>query len=134
MKKTKWFIYTVCVGLIPFLIRTLIFLFDKTCTCNYWINAVDIIMFSLVLNIANINELEDKDFNDKKWKTQSIGGSVLMLIFLTCILGIITYSDFKSNRDLNILLVKICSSGLAIVSFIFSYSIFNRLNAINDYE
>ena len=130
MIKTKWLIYTVIIGLIPFLIRTLITLFDKQGSINYWINESDIINFGLVLNLSVINELEDKDFEDKIWKTRNIGFSIVSLILLSSILAIVTYSDFKHNTDINRNSVKWCSFILAVVNFIFTYSIYNRLNTI----
>jgi uncharacterized membrane protein len=130
MKKTKWLIYTVIIGLIPFLIRSFIALFDKTATFNFWFNETDFISLGLVLNLTNINELEDRDFEDKIWKTKSIGFSVIFITLFAAILAIVTYSDFKSNPDLNKSMVKGCSICLALVSFIFSYSIYNRLTTL----
>jgi uncharacterized membrane protein len=131
MKKTKWLIYTVIIGLIPFFIRTFITLFDNTATLNYWLNEADFIVLGLVLNLTNINELEDRDFDDKIWKTKNIGVSVIFIALFAAIFAIITYADFKSNPDLNKSMVKGCSIALAVVSFIFSYSIYNRLTILD---
>ena len=90
MKKTKWLIYTVVIGLIPFLIRSFICLFDKTSSISYWINETDFIIFGLVLNLSNINELEDKKVENQIWKTKKIGYSVLQIIIYSAILAIIT--------------------------------------------
>lgn len=130
MKKTKWLIYTVLIGLIPFLIRSFIALFDKTGTIEYWLNETDFIILGLVLNLTNINELEDKDFEDKIWKTRNIGFSVVSIALFSAILAIVTFSEFKVNTDLDKTVVKACSIILALVSFLFSYSIYNRLNKI----
>ena len=130
MKKTKWLIYTVIIGLIPFLIRTFIWLFDKTATIDYWLNESDFIILGLVLHLTNINELEDRDFEDKIWKTKNIGISVIFITVFSAILAIVTYADFKVNPDLNKTMIKSCSIFLAIVSFIFSYSIYNRLTTL----
>lgn len=130
MKKTKWLIYTVLIGLIPFLIRSFICLFDKTGSVSYWLNETDFIVFGLVLNLSNINELEDKKFEDQLWKTKNIGFSIIQIIVFSAIFAIVTYSNFKSNTDLNENTVKACSIALALVSFIFSYSIFNRINKL----
>lgn len=127
MKKTKWLIYTVIIGLIPFLIRTFIFLFDKTSTLQYWLNEADFIILGLVLNLTNINELEDRDFDDKIWKTKNIGISVIFIAVFAAILAIVTYAEFKLSTDINIIMVKACSIILALISFLFSYSIYNRL-------
>ncbi len=130
MKKTKWLIYTVIIGLIPFLIRSFIALFDKTATFNYWLNEADFIVLGLVLNLTNINELEDRDFEDKIWKTKNIGFSVIFIALFAAIFAIVTYADFKANPDINKSMVKGCSICLALVSFIFSYSIYNRLTTL----
>jgi len=134
MKKAKWLIYTVIIGLIPFLIRSFICLFDKTSTLSYWLNETDFIIFGLVLNLSNINELEDKAINNQLWKTKNIGFSVVQIVIFSAIFSIVTYSEFKTNPDLNLKTVKACSILLAVVSFIFSYSIFNRINTIGNYE
>lgn len=134
MKKTKWLIYTVIIGLIPFLIRSFICLFDNTSTLSYWLNETDFIIFGLVLNLSNINELEDKKIENQLWKTKNIGISVIQIIIFSAIFAIVTYSNFKSNPDLNENTVKACSIILASVSFIFSYSIFNRINTLGNYE
>jgi len=130
MKKTKWLIYTVLIGMIPFLIRTFIALIDTTATFDYWLNSTDFIVLGLVLNLTNINELEDKIFDDILWKTKKIGYSVVSIALLSAILAIVTYTDFKKNPDLNEFTIKICSISLAVVSLIFSYSIYNRLNTL----
>lgn len=134
MKKTKWLIYTVIIGLIPFFIRSFICIFDKTGTINYWLNASDFIVFGLILNLSNINELEDKKLEDQLWKTKNIGLSVIQIVIFSSIFAIISYSDFKLGKDLNEFSVKTCSIVLAFVSFIFSYSIFNRLNTLETHE
>lgn len=134
MKKTKWLIYTVLIGLIPFFVRSFICIFDKGGSVSYWLNETDFIVFGLILNLSNINELEDKKLNDKLWKTKNIGYSVFQIVIFSAIFAIVTYSDFKANKDLNVFAVKTCSMVLALVSFIFSYSIFNRLVTINDNE
>ncbi|GAB3722136.1 hypothetical protein [Flavobacterium koreense] len=130
MKKTKWLIYTVLIGLIPFLIRSFIALIDKTATLDYWLNETDFIVLGLVLNLTNINELEDRTFTDMLWKTKKIGFSIISIAFFSAILAIVTYTDFKKNPDLDRIILKGCSISLAVVSFIFSYSIYNRLNTL----
>ena len=130
MKRTKWLIYTVLIGLIPFFIRSFISLIDKTATIDYWLNETDFIILGLVLNLTNINELEDRTFDDMLWKTKKIGFSIISIAFFSAILAIVTYTDFKKNPDLDRMILKECSIVLAIVSFIFSFSIYNRLNTL----
>lgn len=132
MRKTKWFIYTVLIGLIPLFIRTIIFLFDKTATTEFWINEFDFIVLGLVLNLSNINELEDKEMKDVIWKSKCIGFSIISIVLLSAIFAIITYANFRMNPDINRITVKSCSFGLMFVSLIFSYSIYHRLTKIEE--
>ena len=130
MIKTKWLIYTVLIGLMPFFIRTFIYLIDRTATLDYWINEIDFIGFGLVLHLSILNELEDKDFDDKVWRTRHIGFSVIGILFLASLLAIVTYADFKKSDDLNENTVKTMSIIFSLISFLFSYSIYNRLNKL----
>jgi hypothetical protein len=131
MIKAKWFIYTVIIGIIPFFIRSLIVLFDKMGDLNYWLNPVDFITFGLVLNLTNINELEDKNLKDKLWRSKNIGFSIIQIIIFSAIFAILSYSEFKANPDLDLATVKACSILLAFISFLFSYTIYNRLNNLS---
>lgn len=104
---------------------------DKSATFDFWINETDFIILGLVLNLTNINELEDREFDDRLWKTTKIGYSVLSIIFFASILALVTYTDFKKIPDIDKGTLKLCSFSMAVVSFLFSYSIYNRLNAID---
>ncbi|MBG48291.1 MAG: hypothetical protein CML05_08395 [Pseudozobellia sp.] len=128
MKKGKWLIYTVIVGLLPFLLRSIIFFFDKTATSDYWFNEVDFIIFGLVLNITNVNELEDKIIDNKIWKTKAIGISVLLLLLYTALLTMLLLYELNGTNNLDTLKIKYSSIILGSVSLLFSYSIYHRLN------
>lgn len=130
MKKRKWLIYTVLIGLMPLLIRLFIFLTTKNTQTNYILNEVDIVTFGLVLNLTNINELEDNEKVDKKWKTTNIGFSVLLLILFSLFLGIAYIADFPNNTQFDKSNIRNCAALLGVVSFFMSYSIYNRLNTI----
>jgi len=132
MIKTKWLIYTVIIGLIPFFIRFFVFLFYKERTFGFLFNEVDFIVFGLVLNLANINELEDKNFLDSVWKTRSIGFSIFQIIVFSSILGLAYLSEIVKSGDLDRNVIKVCAIVLSGVSFFISYTIFNRINTIEN--
>ena len=102
MKKTKWLIYTVVIGLLPVLIRTFIYLIRIDVEAGYSINVVDIVTFGLVLHISNINELEDKENVDKNWKTKNIGLSVLLLIIFSGILTVSYLAELPDEKKYSI--------------------------------
>ena len=128
MKKRKWFIYTVLIGLLPFFIRFFIFLVRIDLQFSYSLNVVDIVTFGLVLHVSNINELEDKENVDKRWKTTNIGLSVLLLIIFSAILAVSYISELSDSKNINVQNLKYCGLFLSFVSFIMSYSIYNRIN------
>lgn len=130
MKKTKWLFYTALTGLIPFFVRTFIYIFDKNAGVSYWLNESDFITLGCVLAVTNINELEVINLKDKKWKSQQIGFSVLLLIVYSALFGMLSYADFKGNTDLDKITVKVVSIVLASISFLHSYSIYHRLISI----
>lgn len=132
MIKTKWLIYTVIIGLIPFFIRFFVFLFYKERTIDFLFNEIDFIVFGLVLNLGNINELEDKNDLDSVWKTRNIGFSVFQIIIFSSILGLAYFSEIMTGSQLDTIAIKICAIVLAFVSFLLSYSIFNRINTIEN--
>ena len=130
MKKRKWLIYTVLIGLLPFFIRLFIYLVVKDTTGSYVLNEVDLVTFGLVLNLTNINELENVNNVDKNWKTTNVGLSVFFLIMFACFLGIAYVSDLSTRINFDKENLKKCALVLGIVSLVASYSIYNRLNTL----
>lgn len=128
MTKTKWLLYTVLIGLVPFLVRFLIFLVIKDIGAKYILNEIDMIAFGLVLNVSNITELEGNTNMDSRSKTINIGVSVFLVIFFTAFLGISYVSDLPNVNIFNKDSIKWLSLILSAGAFFFSYSIFKRLN------
>ena len=46
-------------------------------------NALDFIMFGLILHSSNINEVEHFDYSEKRWKTMLNGTSIAFIVFYT---------------------------------------------------
>ena len=94
MKRTKWLIYTVYVGLIPIIIRFFIYWFSNNITSiEYVFNETELITFGLILHLTNINELEDRVDLVRGWKTKNIGTSVILMVVLSVLLGIAYLAD-----------------------------------------
>ena len=88
MKKVKWLIYTVAIGLVPFLARFFVYMFTNSLTASYLLNEIDIIAFGLALHVANINELTENYIGDEKGKVTNLGICLFMIIIYGIILGI----------------------------------------------
>jgi len=132
MKKRKWFIYTVIIGLLPLMIRFFLFLVVNGIGSNYILNEVDLVTFGLILHISNINELEDKEKIERVWKTTCIGFSVVMLVLFSSLLAVGYLSDISKSIDINKNTLRYCALFLSSVSLIISYAIYNRLNKIEE--
>ena len=129
MVKTKWLIYTVIIGLMPFIIRFLVYISHTGRSVDFLFSEIDFIIFGLVLNLSNINELEDKTDLEKVWRSKNIGYSVILIIIISSILGIAYFREIGST-ELDKTVIRVCSAILSCVSFLVGYSIFNRINAI----
>lgn len=133
MKKSKWFWYTLCIGLLPMVIRGFISLFSNF-PINF-INIGDLIFFGLVLSITNINELEyvnvkRSDDKRKKWKTRSNALSILFICWYSTFYVLIVISEnnqqlFKLSTILNVTIMLNC------VNIIFSISNYSKLKIEN---
>lgn len=129
MSIRKWLIYTVAIGLIPFLARLIIFIVASNVNRSFVVNAVDIVSFGLILNIVNISELESFDGNNPNWKTTQIGISLLLVVLFTLFLALAYLADADHQLGLSDTGITYCAGSLSVVSFVFSYSIFKYTNS-----
>ncbi len=122
-KKTKWLVYTVLVGLIPILSRSLAWLVTNTGTVNF-LSSSDFVAFGLVLHISNINEIEHFDNVGKEWKTIQNGISIAFIAFYSVLYSLTLVGD----KVVDITAITYCSIFLAFVSFLISYSVYDRVS------
>ena len=126
MTKTKWLIYTVLIGLIPFIIRFIIYAVTIGIKINYIFNEIDMIAFGLVLNVSNITELDGNNTVSNEWKTTNMGLSVLFLIAFSSFLGVSYISELPGVVMFDKSAIKWLSLIASVGSFLFSFSIFRR--------
>lgn len=124
-KKAKWLIYTVLVGLIPILSRSLVWLVTKTGTVTF-LSPADFVAFGLVLHISNINEVEHFSTAGKEWKTIQNGISISFVAFYSVLYTLTLLGD----KVVNILVITYCSAALAFVSLLISYSVYDRTSKL----
>lgn len=130
MRKSKWLIYTVLIGLIPFFIRFFVFIVRRDLHSNYILNEIDMITFGLILHVTNINELFSYKNSDKNWKEINIGLSIFMLVIFSSFLGLTYFADVDKSSEINRTSIKYMSLILSLVSFFSSYSIYDRISKI----
>ena len=125
-RKIKWLMYTVLVGLIPGLLRMLIWSILQNRNMDLF-NASDFIVFGLILQISNINEIEHFNEQEKSWKTIQNGTSILFILFYGVLFTV--YLLGQANVGLmNMNAIKCISMGLSPVSLLLSFSVYYRVS------
>lgn len=125
-KKIKWLIYTVLVGFIPILSRLLVWLVTTKGIDLF--AASDFVAFGLVLHISNINEIEHYT-RDRSWKTAQNGISIAFIAFYSVLFALTILGGNNSSIDIGT--TKMCAMILALVSFVISYSVYDRLSKVS---
>lgn len=123
----KWLVYTVIMGLMPAMARLLISTVSLNSNVSLF-NALDFIIFGLILHTANVNEVEHFSDDQSAWRTIQNGVSIIFIVayslLFTC------YLIGQSNPGtFNLLAINFISLGLAIVSFLISFSVYNRVSS-----
>lgn len=129
-RKAKWLIYTVLVGLVPFIARLIIYLALKEKNIEFLLHETDFIIFGLILHITTINELEHFELDDKPWKTVQNGLSIIFIIVYAVIFSLscihsVNPGMFEKNS-------MIWSSiSLSFISLLISYSTCDRISKLS---
>jgi len=136
MKKSKWLWYTVIVGMIPLIIRSLLYIFS-TKTISFF-NAPDLIFFGIILSITNINELEYVNIKrdnpkGKTWKTRTNVLSIVLVIIYSSFLIFTGVNEMTQNL-FNISAITYSALLLNFVNFLFSLSIYRMINSIESHQ
>ena len=124
--KIKWLMYTVVIGLIPVLLRMLIWSILQNRTMDI-LNASDFVAFGLILHISNINQIEHFNESDKSWKTVQIVLSIVFILFYGVLFACSLLG--QSNPGLiNIRSITYFSIGFSVVSFLISFVVYDRVS------
>ena len=128
-KKIKWLIYTVLVGLIPILSRLIAWIVTKEGSVNL-LSPSDFVSFGLVLHISNINEIEHFSGEEMDWKTAQNGVSIAFIAFYSVLFAL----TLIGNGIVDIAAITTCTIVLSLVSFLISYSVYDRISKVNSSE
>lgn len=128
-KKIKWLMYTVLVGLIPILSRLIVWAVTKEGSVDL-LYPSDFVAFGLVLHVSNINEIEHFSDNDKEWKTLQNGISIAFIALYSVLFAVTLIGD----KIVDITAIKLCTIGLSVISFLISYSVYDRISMVNRVE
>lgn len=132
MRKCRWIIYTVIIGLIPIFLRIIMCLFSLNKDWGQLISPVDVAFFGLTLNLTNLNELNGETGLTPKEKSKFVGYSVIFIILLSAIVGVLYFAEQTKGNIVDKNVVFVCSILLCIVSYLFSNAIMNKLNSLDN--
>lgn len=122
-KKIKWLIYTVLVGLIPILSRLIVWAVTKEGSVDL-LSPSDFVAFGLVLHISNINEIEHFSGVEREWKTSQNGISIVFIAFYSVLFAL----TLVGESIVDVQAITICTIVLSVVSFLISYSVYDRIS------
>ena len=108
--------------------RILIWAVLKTTTIPIF-NTSDFVTFGLVLNISNINEIEHLNNCDKTWKTVQNGISLLFISFFMVLFSVYIVGESEPSI-VNVNAIKIMSMLMSLISFVLSFSVYDRISKI----
>lgn len=126
--KIKWLIYTVLVGLIPVLLRVLIWSILQKRTIDLF-NSSDFVAFGLVLHISNINQIEHFNNLEKSWKTIQNG---LSIVFIVLYGALFTCALFEQSTPglIKTGVMKYAAMVLSLASFGISFAVYDRISKL----
>lgn len=123
MKVVKWWVYTVLIGLLPAVMRLVVWLLTDF---GVQLLAVsDVIAFGLVLHISMINEAEDAEWLSKKLQTVNHGVSVIAIAIYCVFYAVSVIGEKSASVAQNNLLY--CSLVIALISLLLSSAVLHAL-------
>ena len=126
--KVKWLIYTVLVGLIPVVLRALLWAISPYQTVDLF-SASDFVAFGLILHISNINEIEHFNDLEKSWKTFQNGTSIFLITVYSFLFAAYLFGQANPGK-INVGTVRTISMILSGVSFYLSFSVYDRISKV----
>lgn len=117
--RSKWFAYTLLIGIIPMLTRLLVWATTNN-TLIEPVAAIDLIAFGLVLHASTINEVIRLPERNCEWKTLQIG---LAILFVTLYGALYTLALIGDNlegvvRTKNVLISSLVVAGISTLDSI----------------
>ena len=117
------------VGLIPILSRLIVWIVTKEGSVDL-LSPSDFVAFGLVLHISNINEIEHFSGVEREWKTAQNGISIAFIAFYSVLFALTLIGE----NIVDITAITICTMVLSIVSFLISYSVYDRISKVPNSE
>ncbi|PSB82345.1 hypothetical protein C5F64_16355 [Photobacterium damselae subsp. damselae] len=123
--RTKWLMYTVCIGLLPIGLRLLLTSWGVGIP---YLNTSDFIAFGFVLHISILNEIEHV-VDQRVWKTVQNGISIVAIfVYGAFSCGLMLHES--GGNDVNLEAIRNSAVTAAVISLLISVSVFYRPNRL----
>ena len=121
--------YTVLVGLIPVLLRLLVWTISQTRNMEV-LNTADFVVFGLILHISSIHQIAHISDRQSSWKTILNGTSIFFITGYGFLFA--AYLFGQSNPGLvNQEVTRCLAIGFSVVSFVIGYAVYDRITKLD---
>lgn len=112
MRATHWWIYIVLIGLVPLLVRFVMYVSVRSATLGFVVNEGDLVSFGLVLGVANLKELDHLADAEPSWRMRYWGYSMLCIFVFATLLVLANLAALSPQimdlRNIKLLLIVAC--------------------------
>lgn len=119
-----WLFYTCLLGLVPVICRAVVWVVVNNQIEP--IEAVDLVVFGLVIHSANINEVNRIYGADRAWKTLHNGTSTFFLMIYSLFL----FGLISEGREVNSYYILVISAIMGVVSVLLSWAVIRRADSL----
>lgn len=118
MRATHWWIYTVLIGLLPLLVRFVMYVSLRSATLGFVINESDLVSFGLVLGVANLKEIDHRSDADPLWRMKYLGHSVVSVVVFAAALVLANLAALNPElldlRNIKLSLIVFCGYAVSL--------------------
>ena len=119
-----WLFYTCLLGLVPVICRIAVWLVVNNSIEPF--EAIDLVVFGLVLHSANINEVNRIADADREWKTLHNGTSTFFLMIYSLFL----FGAISEGAEVNSKAILTISALMGVISIVLSVAVIKRADAL----
>ena len=127
-RKIKWLTYTVLVGLIPVLVRLLVWAVSQNRDMDVF-HAADFVVFGLILHISIINEIEHLQDDQRSWKTIHNGTSIVFITVYGALFASHVWGQ-SNPGSIDAAILLYFAFGLSLFSALIGYSVYDRVSKL----
>lgn len=127
-RSLRWFLYTVCVGSLPILIRLFIYFLVEENSLEI-ISIGNVAFFGLVLHISNLNQMEYHVIKNETWRQKTVFTS-LMFVIIFSIIFTLYFIDEATMLIIDAYKLQVTAILMTVLTLIYSISVNGALSSL----